>query len=176
MREPCSGAVPEVPKGSYHRDRPWFCPLLPALLLPGQVGPVPKLLLALVQGMGPNHPHVGVKCLGGAAASFPPFPSFLSLSPCWRLQTVPSSPCPTALFLWSLKQLSREVHARGGVCLDLFGATFSLPHTRSGDAQAGIGSQQVYGLSALCIPGILPLGPYGFWCEPLHTSVPQFPH
>lgn len=29
--------------------------------------------------------------------------------------------------------------------------------------------------SALCIPGILALGPYRVWYESLHTSVPRFP-
>ena len=29
--------------------------------------------------------------------------------------------------------------------------------------------------SALCIPGILPLGSYRVWYESLHTSMPQFP-
>lgn len=87
MREPCSRAVAEVPQRQLPQGQ--------ALALPPPAGPVPKLLLALVQGMGPDHPHAGVKCLGGAAASFPPF---LSPFPFWGLQIVPSFLSPIALF------------------------------------------------------------------------------
>ena len=76
-----------------------FAPLLPALLLPVQAGSVPKLLLAFMQGMGPNHSHAGVKCLGGAAASLPMLGTSDHL-PCSC--QVPDLP-PMPSFVWSPK-------------------------------------------------------------------------
>lgn len=117
MREPCSRAVVEVPKDSYRRHRPWLCHLLIALLLPEQVGPGPKLLLALVQGMGQTIPTLGLSAL---EEQQPPFlPSYL---PSHSRTPVPSLPLP----MWSSKAAEQR------------GPTFSLSHTRSEDAQAGL--------------------------------------
>lgn len=70
VREHHSEAVAELLKSSYCGDVPWRCSPPPCSFTV-QVGSVPTLLLAVTQGIGPNHSRAGVKCLGGAAASLP---------------------------------------------------------------------------------------------------------
>lgn len=69
MRKNSSEKVPELPKGSYSRDMA----LLPSSLPCSHPCSVPKLLLALTQGMGPNHSCAGLSAL---EEQQPP-------SPCW---------------------------------------------------------------------------------------------
>jgi len=125
-----------------------FALLCPALLSPVQAGSVPKLLLALMQGMEPNHSHAGLSALEERQ---PP-------SPCWGPQTIshaaPRShqvPDPSLLPYF---MLSPKVAKQKGPCkVKGFVPTTSEPLSpacmMSGDAQAGRGCQRVYGPSLL---------------------------
>lgn len=103
VRESCSEAVAQFYKGSCHGDtHEDTLPSTPAPLLPLQVGLVPKLLLALRQGMGPSPSHAGLSAL---EEQQPP-------SPCWGPQTMSRAapkfhqvpdPRPLPYFMWSPK-------------------------------------------------------------------------
>lgn len=164
------------PKAATAGTGPGFGPsFLPCFYL-GRWAQCQSCSLLLCRGWDQTIPTLGLSALEDQQPPFlPSLPSYLpphSGTP--DCPQFPLSHCP--LPCGYQKQLSREVHASGGICFDHFGATFSLSPTRSGDTQAGDRLQHVYGLSALCIPGIFPLGQYRVWCKPLHTSVPQFSH
>ena len=133
MRENSSEEVPELPKGSYCRDMALFPSSMPC---PHPCS-VPKLLLALMQGMGPNHSCAGLSAL---EEQQPP-------SPCWGHHRISHA---AAKSLMSCFMRSPKAAEQRGPCevepREVWGC--------SGRKRMPEG---LWTKSALCIPGMLPL-------------------